>query len=229
MVKLDDNYFSSETKSGLDINSFLLPSENILLKKYPKKSAYVAGKCLKLAPIAILWAVIDISILFLIFSSGIPTFALFFIIPFFALHLTPLWAWIASLIKANREHKTILYLITDKRILELRGDVKYVYASVFFDEIKDAKLNIGFVDKLLGVGDITIITNDKQLVLSDISDSINLHTKIMALIKNPKSTSDEIEKVDEKVECIFCGSVYSASENKCPSCAAPNKGNKKLN
>ena len=54
--------------------------------------------------------------------------------------MTPVWIWLAGLLKAARETKTIEYVITDKRIIEFRGEPKYLASQIHLKELEDAVL-----------------------------------------------------------------------------------------
>jgi len=220
--KIDENYFKGEIVEDQPVNYFLNEDEKILWKGRPKKSAYVLGKSLAFMPIGIIWGLIDFGILFMLFTTGEVEAEMFlFIVPFFALHLTPFWIWLFNLIKAGREQKTIEYVITDYRILLFRGKPKFVDISINLSDLTDATLKINLIDKILGVGDIKVYGLDKEITIYDIPNSTFLHSKILALCKEPSSNMNEF--YDNKVECTHCETYFSVEESRCPSCGAPNR------
>ena len=249
-MELDENYFKTPESNGAQtVESFLAENEKILWRGRAKKSAYIAGHSLQMTPIAILWACIDIFILSMIFRSGAPIFILFFIVPFFALHLTPVWLWLYAVLKAAKEQRTIEYVITNKRVMEFRGNPKYIYKSIYLDKMLDVTLKINLIDKILGVGDITIYSdsslivteiydgaykyynkkNDKSikaeelnktLVISDIKDSINLHAKLLKICHSNHDATISFEA--PMVKCKNCGIKYESTKTRCPSCGSPN-------
>lgn len=192
-MELDKDYFKNDNvTSNATVESFLMEDETILWRGKAKKSAYVAGKSLALAPIAILWLCIDIAFISLIFGSGAPGFIGFFIIPFFALHLMPVWLWIYSMVKATREQKTIEYVITNERVIEFRGDPRYIYKSVELNSIVDVSLRINFIDKFLGVGDITIVS-DKDIYISKLNINENIYSNSRLRNTNSRRRAAQIE------------------------------------
>lgn len=250
-MELDENYFKTQESTSINVTveSFLVEDENILWRGRAKKSAYIAGNSLQMAPFAILWACFDIFFLSIIFRSGAPAVILFFIVPFFALHLTPVWVWLHSMLKAAREQKTIEYVITNKRVIEFRGEPKYIYKAIYLDKMIDVNLKINLIDKLLGVGDITIYSDknlivtdiysdnykyfnkrnsknipedelNKVLVISDITDSINLHAKLLKICHGNHDST--VSFAVPKVKCKNCGTAYESSKTRCPSCGSPN-------
>lgn len=216
---LDENYFKGTELVDQPISYFLNENEKVLWKGRPKKSAYVLGKSLAFMPIGIIWGLIDFGVLFFIFTSGeVPMQVLFFIVPFFALHLTPFWIWLFNLIKASKEQKTLEYVITDYRILVFKGVPKYVDISINISDLTDATLKINFIDRILKVGDIKVYGLDKEIVISDIANSVFLHSKILALCKGTDIVINEF--YDDKVECAHCDTMYDAKETRCPSCGS---------
>ena len=249
-MELDEDFFKTpEPTSAKTVESFLVEDEKILWRGRAKKSAYIAGHSMQMTPIAILWACFDIFFLTMIFRSGASLFILFFIVPFFALHLMPVWIWLYAIIKAAREQKTIEYVITNKRVMEFRGEPKYIYKSIYLDKMLDVSLKINFIDKILGVGDISIYSDsnlivtdiadgsykyynkriktnipeeiNKVLVISDIKDSINLHAKLLKICHGNHDSTISFEA--PMVKCKNCGTKYESTKSRCPSCGSPNR------
>ena len=159
-MEIDENYFKSPENKKVTVESFLNEGERILWRGRAKKSAYILGNSLQMAPFALIWLFFDsFAIYSLIFWANFPPMMLLFIIPFFAFHLTPVWIWIRSIIKAATEQRTIEYIITNTRVIEFRGSPKHIYTSIDFDRMVDVSLKINFIDKMLGVGDITIYSD----------------------------------------------------------------------
>ena len=234
MAKLDENYFNVDTSTNTHntVESFLVGSEKILWRARPKRSAYVWGKSISMMPIALVWGAIDFSILFFIFSSSPPPQILFFIIPFFALHLAPVWIWLGAVIKAVKNQKTIQYIITNKRIIEFRGNPVYINCSIEFKDLDDAHLKIGIIDKILKVGDIKIMSvNGTVIEMCDIKNPAVLHSKILAIQHMPvgqsitqepaQQTQSQVKK-EKYNECEYCGVRVKNTDLKCPNCGAIN-------
>jgi len=98
--------------NGEDNNRPVLGAgETILWDAKPKKSAYILSKSLILFPIAILWLIIDGSMLISAIQEGE---MLYFLIPFFALHLAPVWIWLANLLSASRRWRNTTYYVTNR-------------------------------------------------------------------------------------------------------------------
>ena len=222
MNRIDENFFKNNTASKNSIESSLFDDEKILWKGRPKKMAYVLGRSLAIMPIGLIWGIIDIGILVTLFSNNfMPPQMLLFIIPFFALHLTPFWIWLYNLIKASNETKTVIYVITNKRIMIFKGENVVIDTALDIDEINDATLKVNFIDKMLGVGDIMVFAGQKRAFISDIPNSEFMHKKILDLCERNDEQKEEF--YTQKVECPHCGTFYDKNETRCPSCGSPNK------
>ena len=223
--KLDKNYFINKIiEEKHDINYYIDEKEQILWKGRPKKLAYILGNSLVMMPIGLIWGFIDFSILILLFKSSPELSMLLFVIPFFAIHLTPFWIWLYHLIKAAKISHELEYVVTDKRILVFRGkEGRYVSDYMNLYNLSDATLKINIIDRILKVGDITLITDTgKELVISDIPKAKFLHSKFLGLCGDPELQKQEFYQ--DKVECPYCDTIYGFGEKKCPSCGSHNKG-----
>lgn len=141
------------------IEGQLMPGETIIWKGQPKKSAFVLNSTMKMAPIAIIWLLFDGFFIATFVGVGIIGEMLGFIIPFFALHLMPVWIWLYNMFTASGRWKNTQYAVTDKRIIMCNGLVGYEFQSVYYKDISNVTLHVGSLDRLLSVGDIIIALN----------------------------------------------------------------------
>ena len=141
--------------------------EKILWEGTPDKKSYVLGRIFQMMPIALLWLAVDTFFIVMIALNvkGLPTFAFIFFGVFFALHLTPVWIWIASIVSAFKRLKNTEYAFTDKRIIIKTGFFAK-FESIFYSDIASVDLHIGVFDRMFKVGDIIIRTTsgDKHMV-----------------------------------------------------------------
>ncbi len=145
-----ENFMNYET----DLTNPLVEGETLIWSAKPKKFAFVVNKILTMMPIALIWLLLDLSFLIPMLSSGQINQMLFFVVPFFALHLFPVWIWLGNVITANKRWKNTKYYVTDKRIILQTGFVDMNYQTIYYKDIKNVNLKIGLIDKFLGVGDI---------------------------------------------------------------------------
>ncbi len=148
-------YTGSYSSSNLD--AMLMPDESIIWRGVPKKSAFVLNSSLKMAPIALLWLAVDGFFIFSMIASGAIGEALFFIVPFFLIHLAPVWIWLYNIFTAAGRWKNTEYAVTNKRIILRNGLIGYEFNSIYYTDIAHVALQVGAIDRLLGVGDIHIL------------------------------------------------------------------------
>ena len=132
----------------------VMNGEKVIWEGKPKKSAFVANKITTMAPFAILWLLFDGFFIATMIRTGSFRSMMFFIIPFFAFHLAPVWIWISHIFTANRKWKNTKYYITDKRIIIQNGFIAENYQTIYYKDIKNVSLHVGIIDKMLGVGDV---------------------------------------------------------------------------
>lgn len=157
------NYYETNQmhKEGY-ISDILMPDESIIWSGTPKKSAFVINTSARLFPIAFLWLLIDSFFIISILKGNMiagPSVKLV-IIPFFILHLFPVWLWFGQIITSFTRWKNTEYAVTNKRIIIRNGFIGYDYKSVYYTEINNIHLHVGLIDKLLKVGDIRISLAD---------------------------------------------------------------------
>lgn len=226
MKEINEKFFKQELKIKT-LEEQLEKDEKVLWKGCPKRSSYAMNKTIKLMPIAILWAFIDFGLLF---GAILPTEGmggmLLILIPFFALHLTPFWIWIAQVIKSSRELRGTKYVITNKRILEFKSNLGYIGISINIKDLSAVSIKRSAIDKLLLVGDIYLTGSSGSLVLFDIPKSEFLFGKIREMCEIKKNKNNSVVFYEEHNECLHCGSFFDKNEIKCPNCGAPIKNKK---
>jgi len=114
--------------------------------------------------IAVLWGAIDFAFIGGILSSAHKTPEnsnfLWIMIPFFALHLMPVWIYLAGVFLSFRNYKNTHFIITEKGIYTSGGFFSVCFEHKSFGEIKDIQFRQGFFDQRLGVGDVVIEKKD---------------------------------------------------------------------
>lgn len=170
MSRINESYFKKENNMNSNtIEDIIDKDESILLRLKPNKKVFVLSSVLRLLPIALIWAAIDVFFIIQI-ASDLSAKDLLFIIPFFALHLFPVWRWIAGIVKAYAGHKNIEYVFTDKRILIRSGIIGIDFKSMFYSEIESVSARVGLLERIFKVGDIYILSTSQRAVLQDISN-----------------------------------------------------------
>ena len=142
-----DNEFETRTPN----RPVLAAGEHILWSGKPKKNAFIASHALTMMPIAIIWLCLDMTfILNMVRADGLQLFTL----GFFALHMMPVWIWLASLITAPKRWRNTNYYVTNRRIIIQGGFLAVNEKSLFFKEIRSVQSKVGLFDKLSGTGSI---------------------------------------------------------------------------
>ena len=119
---------------------------------------------------------------------------------------------------------SIQYVITNKRIMEIRGTTHlYIGTEVLIADMTGTTLKKSFIDKMLKVGDIYITgKKQKNVVLFDIPNSEFIFNKVEKLCSSAFDTNTKKSSFyDNNHECLHCGTYFDAGKNKCPSCGAP--------
>ena len=131
--------------------------ETVLWQGKPKKSAFIATKSLSLFPIAIVWLAFDLGFIGSLFPDSEDA-SLFFLLPFFLLHLTPVWLWLASLLTANRRYQNTAYYVTDRRLIIRHGALAVNEISLHYKDLRTVTTHVGLLDKPFRVGDVCFYT-----------------------------------------------------------------------
>lgn len=219
MKKLDEQFFVNDDKNKeSSVDDLLIKGEKVLWQQSPKKRSFVMQRTIKTLPVALIWAIIDISIIVTLVTTMDNSAFLWFLIPFFALHMAPVWIYIASIVKAYAKVKDIKYVITNKRVIVIDGKDMFISNSINLKNITSCQVNQTFSDKLARVADITILSNENSIIFNDIKDAKFICKKLNEIIITPSDAS-----FYGKTTCVYCGSVYESSLNKCPSCGATKK------
>ncbi len=165
----------------------LTAGESVLWRGKPKRSAFIATKSLTMLPIALIWLLLDMNFIGVAFSGGE---MLGFLIPFFALHLMPVWIWLANALTAGRRWKNTNYYVTNRRIIIQGGFLAVNETSLFYKDLRNAQLRIGLLDKLFSTGDIVfdtgmIISNSRRshgFVFEDLADAQEAYRRVQKVI-----------------------------------------------
>lgn len=184
-----DKYDIGYTEERVDIEGLILEGEQLLWSGKPKKNAFVINKSVVMMPFALIWFSFDAFFIGTMIRTGAFKSMLFFIIPFFAIHLMPVWMWLYNVLSANRQWENTEYAVTDKRIIIRGGTVGYNFRNIYYTEINSVDLHVGVIDKMLGVGDILINTG------GDIANSKSKSAPAILDIENPYELFNKVQKI----------------------------------
>lgn len=162
----------------------LVEGESVIWSAKPKKSAYIINQIIVMMPFALLWLAIDSAIIIPMLLSGVASKMLFFIIPFFAIHLMPVWIWLGNVLSANKRWQNTKYYVTDKRIIIQNGFVAENYQTIYYKDIRNVDLRVGVIDKMLNVGDVyfDLGHNGKKTAFLDIENPREIYSKLQKIV-----------------------------------------------
>lgn len=190
-MKIDEKYFYDNALQKNNIDDVLNNDEKVLWRGKPNAKSYVLAAMLKMLPIAIIWIIFDgafiVGISIGMTRGDILLGILGFVIPFFLLHLTPVWIWIANTVKAVREVKNLEYAVTDKRIIIRSGMIGIDFKFVNYTEIDSVNIKVEIIDKIFKVGDIYINSSVNAAVLWDVENPYGIGTALQKVTTDIKS------------------------------------------
>lgn len=189
MGKIDENFFKmNDNMKQNSIEDMLDDEENVLLRLKPKKSAFILNSFLTMLPFALIWLAFDVTFIVIIATqANPPTFIWAFIVPFFALHLMPVWIWLANIIKSNKSHKNLEYAFTEKRIIIRSGVIGIDFKNIYYSDIESVNLKVGLIDRMCKVGDIYIQANTQTTVIQDIENPYFILSKLQKIVLDIKT------------------------------------------
>lgn len=166
----------------LNINDVLVEGEEIIWEGKPKKNVYIFNQIATMLPFALIWLLFDSVFIIAMFTTDMPKEVLWFVIPFFAIHLMPVWVWLSNALTANKKWKNTIYALTNKRIIISSGFIGVDYQTIFYKDIKNVNLNVGVIDKFFKVGDLHFNTGKGRAAFLDIADCYELYPKIQKVV-----------------------------------------------
>lgn len=141
-------------------------NENILWYGKPDKKCFLLEAVFNpLLPFALLWGLFDFSFIAAILISkpqgNLPP--LLILVPFFILHLMPVWIYLAGVLFSFKNYKCTCFVITEKGVYASGGFLSTHFQHKTFDEIADVSVRQGFFDKKLNVGDVIIADRNPDI------------------------------------------------------------------
>lgn len=139
-----------------ELKSMVGQNETIFYEGKPEKRCFLFESiCNPLLPFAILWAVIDGSILGTAAGGGM----IVIMIPFMLLHLMPVWIYLAGVIFSFRKYRNTYYIVTDRAVYTSSGIFTMNLETKSFAELSRVNIHRGIFDQMFNVGDVQITTN----------------------------------------------------------------------
>lgn len=184
----------------------LAAGESILWRGKPKRSAFIATKSLTLLPIALIWLLLDLNFMIPAFGTGQ---MLTFMIPFFALHLMPVWVWLGSALTAGKRWQNTNYYVTNRRIIIQGGFLAVNEQSLYYKDIQNVQMRIGLLDKVFHTGDIVF---DNGFVYTGRRQRTSIPT--FEDLENPQEVYRRVQQVVLDIQTdIEYPNAYRPAEN----------------
>ena len=165
-----------------ELKSMIGMDETILYEGKPDKKCFIFESILNpLLPVAIIWAVLDMS--FMGFAVGGMQRIM---IPFMLIHMMPVWIYLGGVIFSFRRYRNTYYVVTDHAVYVSSGIFTMNLQEKTFAELSRVNLHRGIFDQMFNVGDIQITTNQftKKNVPAVITiSSITNYTEVYQMVK----------------------------------------------
>ena len=165
-MQVNERYFNDNTNQMHEIEDVLTEGEKVLWRGKPNKTSYIWAAVLKMMPIALLWLAFDGAFIYMMLTADeAPTEMMWFIIPFFAIHLAPVWIWIGNIVKAVGEIRNIEYAITDKRVIIRSGMVGIDFKFINHTEIDSVNVKTALVTTATLIAPMLAANNANPIIV----------------------------------------------------------------
>lgn len=169
-----------------DLKQLVGNNEKIMYEGRPNKKCFLFESIFNpLLPFALIWAIIDFGIIGTVFGQDDGEF-LGFMIPFFLLHLMPVWIYLGGVLLSFRKYRNTYYIVTDSSVYVSGGVFSKTFDTKPFQEMSRVNLHRGIFDQAFGVGDVIITSNQfnsNGVTASMKINSISNYTEVYNLIK----------------------------------------------
>ena len=140
--------------------------EHVIYRGKPDKKCFIYESIFNpMLPIALIWGILDFGFMFGATSatSGVGfSGMLMFLIPFFALHLMPVWIYLGGVLLSAARHRNTAYIVTDQAIYVAKGVFSHTITRKPFAELSYINIHRGVFDRMFGVGDVIATTNQRD-------------------------------------------------------------------
>ncbi|MBQ7670105.1 MAG: PH domain-containing protein [Clostridia bacterium] len=141
-----------------DIEQKINHSEKIQWKGKPEKKAFFLKSVFNIfLPIAVVWAIIDFSFISRFIND---VDGRFFVIPFFILHLMPVWMYLFGIISSLLRFRHTEYVVTDQAIYISGGAFTINVERKPLVRISNVSIRSGIIERMSKVGSIVIDDGD---------------------------------------------------------------------
>ncbi|MBP5433538.1 PH domain-containing protein [Ruminococcus sp.] len=140
------------------------PNEHIIWSGTKNKKVSVMESIFNpLLPFAALWAIFDFGIIFMSSansnshsSTGIGKSMMGFLIPFFLLHLMPVWLYLGGVLTSAVRAKNTCYCVTDQAVYIQHGVFNTTTERITYQQVISVGTQQSFFDKRAYTGDVVL-------------------------------------------------------------------------
>lgn len=160
-----------------ELKKLIGEGEKIFYEGKPSKKCFIFESIFNpMMPFAILWGLIDSTFIgaTLFAGSGEGGGFLLFIIPFFLLHLMPVWLYLGGVVLSFRRYRNTYYIVTDKGIYISGGAFTKTFNQKPFAELSHVDLHRGIFDQMFNVGDV--ITTSSNFTVDSRTAALSINS-----------------------------------------------------
>ncbi len=179
-----------------ELLALISENENILWQGRPNKRCFLLEAIFNpLLPIAFVWGLVDLCFLY-VFNVGmkenIPNSQTgIILLGFFAIHMMPVWIYLAGIIFSYLRYKNTSFAITDQGVYVSGGTFTQNFERKPFAEMSHVNVHRGIIDQMLGVGDVVMTGNNdgyntrnnlfRGITVCDIADYLEVYQLVKKL------------------------------------------------
>ena len=140
----------------VDLDAKIGYGEVIYWRGKPDKKVFILRSIFNiLLPFAIIWSILDFPMLFFSIMDG-EDGMIWFTIPFFIMHLFPVWIYLAGVFLSLRRYKNTEYLITDKAVYISGGAFAWSVEQRNLERLSNLNMRQGILERLCKVGSVVL-------------------------------------------------------------------------
>lgn len=158
----------------VEISELVKGNEKLLAEAKPDKFVYCILPSLKMLPIAIIWLIFDGFFILQILPMFRTSMA-FFLVPFFAIHLFPVYGVFTSYAKRRIEWNNLQYGITTQRVIRVGGALGVEVQAIDHHEIDAVNIKMSWLEKLRHVGTLEIVSDNTRIDFVGIENPVKIY------------------------------------------------------
>lgn len=158
----------------VEISELVKENEKLLAEAKPDKFVYCILPSLKMLPIAIIWLIFDGFFILQILPMFRTSMA-FFLVPFFAIHLFPVYGVFTSYAKRRIEWNNLQYGITTQRVIRVGGALGVEVQAIDHHEIDAVNIKMSWLEKLRHVGTLEIVSDSTRIDFVGIENPVKIY------------------------------------------------------